>query len=176
MKTFTGKAKEGDVETACFTEILPADPAHTAPCRWLPATTKEKVKKEYRKNQGALFFYGNHDKTGHRRQCMFQAQARHLRAQRERPRRPARATSRTHSDDLSTSASSSRRTGIGHSKEHQQQSLHSPLVVYSDSVWANHDNRGSTSGYVVMLSEASISWRSERQNIQALSSSKGPRS
>lgn len=49
----------------------------------------------------------------------------------------------------------------------------SPLtpVAYSDSDWAsNHDDRTSTSGFVVMLAGAPISWKSKKQNIQALSS------
>src|SRR5579862_9268240 len=48
--------------------------------------------------------------------------------------------------------------------------LATPLVEFSDADWAgNLDTRRSTTGYVVMLNNGTVAWRSQRQPSVALS-------
>lgn len=44
------------------------------------------------------------------------------------------------------------------------------LIRYSDSSWASTQDRKSVSGYVFMINNAPVSWRSKKQTIVALSS------
>ena len=44
------------------------------------------------------------------------------------------------------------------------------LIGYSDSSWASTQDRKSVSGYVFMINNAPVSWRSKKQTIVALSS------